>query len=164
MNNPAGSPFFTWKELTDTTTGLFNEPNDKQRLNLSYLVERGLHPLRLIVGPIRITSGYRSPEVNAVVKGSSTSQHMKGEAADWRPLNVPLASAWWTLLSTREIRRHVDQAIVYEGGWIHLSMVRHREPRKQYLIRWKDKHSGYPAWQKSDSVRLRDRGLLPWEA
>ena len=28
------------------------------------------------------TVGYRCPELNAAVRGSKTSQHMKGEAAD----------------------------------------------------------------------------------
>lgn len=32
--------------------------------------------------PISITSGYRSPEHNAKVKGAKNSQHIKGTAAD----------------------------------------------------------------------------------
>lgn len=32
--------------------------------------------------PISITSGYRSPEHNARVKGAKNSQHIKGNAAD----------------------------------------------------------------------------------
>lgn len=42
-----------------------------------------LDPLREAYGkPIIVTSGYRCPELNKVLKGSRTSQHMKGQAAD----------------------------------------------------------------------------------
>ena len=42
-----------------------------------------LDPLREWYGkPITVNSGYRCPELNVAVKGSKTSQHMKGEAAD----------------------------------------------------------------------------------
>lgn len=47
------------------------------------LVDNVLQPLRDIAGvPLRINSGYRCSELNAVVGGVSTSQHIKGEAAD----------------------------------------------------------------------------------
>ena len=51
--------------------------------NLKLLVDKVLDPLRDAYGkPIIVTSGYRSPALNAAVKGSKTSQHMKGQAAD----------------------------------------------------------------------------------
>lgn len=37
--------------------------------------------------PIKITSGYRSPEHNAKVGGSPSSQHCLGKAADITPAN-----------------------------------------------------------------------------
>ena len=47
------------------------------------LVDNVLDPLREWYGkPITVNSGYRCPELNVAVKGSKTSQHMKGEAAD----------------------------------------------------------------------------------
>nr|DAL28107.1 MAG TPA_asm: peptidase [Caudoviricetes sp.] len=51
--------------------------------NLKLLVDNVLDPLRDAYGkPIIVTSGYRSPALNKAVKGSKTSQHMKGQAAD----------------------------------------------------------------------------------
>jgi hypothetical protein len=51
--------------------------------NLRYLAQRVLQPLRdEIAWPLHVNSGYRSPALNAVIKGSKTSQHMVGEAAD----------------------------------------------------------------------------------
>lgn len=44
--------------------------------------------------PVRITSGYRSPEQNARIPGASrTSQHMRGEAWDFVPQGVSIANA-----------------------------------------------------------------------
>ena len=39
--------------------------------------------MRDALGPIRVSSGYRNPELNRAIGGSSrTSQHCKGEALD----------------------------------------------------------------------------------
>ncbi len=74
---------FTLAELTVTQTGLPNVPDEKQIANLKRLCETILEPLRETIGrPIGINSGYRSPAVNRKIKGSITSQHMAGEAAD----------------------------------------------------------------------------------
>lgn len=75
--------YFTLNELTDTNTGLINNPNKDEIDNLKVLVEKVLDPARELLGkPITVTSGYRSPLVNRKVNGSKTSQHIKGEAAD----------------------------------------------------------------------------------
>lgn len=51
--------------------------------NVQALVDNVLDPLREAYGkPITINSGYRSPALNKAVKGSATSDHMKGCAAD----------------------------------------------------------------------------------
>lgn len=75
--------YFTLNELSDTNTGLINNPNKDEIENLKLLVEKVLDPARELLGkPITVTSGYRSPLVNRKVNGSKTSQHIKGEAAD----------------------------------------------------------------------------------
>lgn len=77
--------YFTLEELTVTNTGLPNKPNVEQINSLKLLVENVLDPAReLSNGPITVNSGFRSPAVNShkTIKGSSTSQHLKGEAAD----------------------------------------------------------------------------------
>ena len=51
--------------------------------NVQALISNVLDPLREAYGkPITINSGYRSPALNKAVKGSATSDHMKGGAAD----------------------------------------------------------------------------------
>ena len=85
------SRFFTLAELThsDTATreGIANEPPAAQIDALRALCGAVLDPLREAVGrPVRITSGYRGPALNARIGGSATSQHSLCEAAD---LQVP---------------------------------------------------------------------------
>ena len=76
---------FNLSEFVKTSTGIENVPGETEIRNLELLCQKILQPLRDAVGkPITITSGYRSPLVNSNVKGSSkTSQHMKGQAADF---------------------------------------------------------------------------------
>ena len=74
---------FTLQEFLVTTTGLNNQLTSDALANIEYLAKNLLQPLRDMYGkPIRITSGYRSVEVNKAVGGSTTSQHTKGQAVD----------------------------------------------------------------------------------
>lgn len=78
---------FTIQELTASTTAaakkINNNPTPEAEKNLKQLVDKVLDPLRDAYGkPIIVTSGYRSPALNTAVKGSKTSQHVKGQAAD----------------------------------------------------------------------------------
>ena len=108
---------FTLAELTNTNTGLPNAPTPQAVANLQYLVETVLDPLRDEVGPVIVTSGYRSPEVNAAVGGSPTSQHMQGEAADIVPTG---ASKEQVLQVLRTLP--VDQVVTYfDSNHIHIS-------------------------------------------
>lgn len=76
---------FTLAEFVRTSTGIENIPGEKEVAALKLLVEKCLQPLRdYLQMPITITSGFRSSSVNKAVPGSSnTSQHTKGEAADF---------------------------------------------------------------------------------
>ena len=79
--------YFTITEMTQSDTakrlGINNTPNDTARRNLINLVENILDPLRSEYGkPIIVNSGYRCLTLNSAVGGSSTSQHLAGEAAD----------------------------------------------------------------------------------
>jgi zinc D-Ala-D-Ala carboxypeptidase len=79
--------FFTLKEFLYSKTagslGIENVPDFEQVRNLDNLVKYVLNPCRQYIGrSIYINSGYRSITLNAVVGGSSTSQHLSGKAAD----------------------------------------------------------------------------------
>ena len=79
---------FSLEEMTRSTTaarkGIKNDPDDDQVGNLIILCEEVLQPLRDALGPINISSGFRSVELNSAIGGSSSSQHcaLKGAASD----------------------------------------------------------------------------------
>ena len=77
---------FTLREITRSNTakrlGIDNEPIKLHMENMQRLVSNLIQPMRDELGPIRITSGYRSPSLNRAIGGSSKSQHCKGEALD----------------------------------------------------------------------------------
>jgi len=113
------SPNFTLAEMTVTNTGLPNVPNAQQIRNLRHLVVNVLQPLRNAIGPVKVTSGFRSKAVNAQVGGKPTSQHLLGLAAD-----IVSPTGEW---SPEEITRAIidlglpfDQ-LIFEGGWVHVS-------------------------------------------
>jgi hypothetical protein len=99
-------------------------PDDAQRDNLVALCTQLLEPLRDAAGgPLKITSGYRSPELNRALEGSaSRSQHTEGKAADVQPTGISVLDLFQTA-----IRRGLpfDQ-IIYEdksqtSKWVHVS-------------------------------------------
>ena len=78
---------------TAVTLGLDNSPPKSVIDNLKTLCERILQPLRDFFGvPITISSGYRCAALNKAVGGSSSSQHMTGEAAD---IQIPKTVVKW---------------------------------------------------------------------
>ena len=87
------SKSFTLNELTKSQEALRlnidNTPNEEQILNLKILCEKILQPIRDFYGmPVSVSSGYRSPELCKAIGSSSTSQHTRGEAADFEIFSI----------------------------------------------------------------------------
>tara|TARA_E500000178_G_scaffold66602_1_gene63808 strand:- start:365 stop:811 length:447 start_codon:yes stop_codon:yes gene_type:complete len=136
---------FSLEEMTKSQTalrkGLDNSPSPHHVICLELLCEHVLQPIRdHFDRPVTITSGYRSPELCAAIGSKITSQHTKGQAADFEIPGV----------SNMEVAEYIrdnldfDQLILecYTGGntgWIHCSYV--HEPRKDVLTY--DKDNGY---------------------
>ena len=125
--------YFTLKELTRTATGLSNTPGSAEVANLENLVEKVLDPLREMYGkPIRVNSGYRSMAVNLAVKGATTSQHLKGEAADITAGSPAENRRLFEMLANGGYP--FDQLIdEKQYTWIHVSSKRNGVNRKQIL-------------------------------
>lgn len=120
-----------------TTLGLDNTPTLAAKGNLAALAWNVLQPLRdAMGGPIKISSGYRSPLLNGKTPGSSkTSQHSLGEAADIVSLGGFTNAAMFDY-----IRKNLpfDQ-LIWEYGtkknpqWVHVSF-RSQKRREQILV------------------------------
>jgi zinc D-Ala-D-Ala carboxypeptidase len=101
--------------------GLSNMPAEPHVLKHLHLLAGGLERVRSVLGkPVVITSGYRSPEVNAGVGGSVTppSAHMDGLAADFLVPGMTPREVCLCLQDHPEIG--FDQ-LIYEGSWVHIS-------------------------------------------
>jgi hypothetical protein len=122
------TPHFTLDELTRSQTaarlGIRNTPTPQVIERLRLLCVEILEPARRALGPLRISSGFRSRALNARIPGSSdTSAHTLGWAADVQPLRASkLDLARWIVAN-----RPFDQVIlefgtVQEPAWIHVSI------------------------------------------
>ena len=128
--------YFTIQELTRSNTaeakGIDNTPTPEEEKKLVALIENVLDPLReMYGGPITANSGYRSPALNKAVKGSSTSQHVRCEAADITGGNKEANKRLFELI--RE-KLPFDQLInESDYSWVHVSYVSPEKNRKQTL-------------------------------
>lgn len=129
--------FFTIDELTksDTATrnNINNVPNEQEKNNLIALVDNILDPLREAYGqPIIVTSGYRCEKLNNLVKGSKTSQHRFGQAADIRSKQDTKEENKKLFDLIQKLDLPFDQLIdEYNYDWVHVSHS--SKNRKQIL-------------------------------
>ena len=81
---------FTLQELIKSDTairkGIDNNPNADQIEKLKKLCENVLQPVRDQFGRVKVTSGFRSPELCVAIGSSINSQHAKAEACDFEVL------------------------------------------------------------------------------
>lgn len=130
---------FTLAEMTKSDTarsrGIDNSPSEEHLENLKLLAEKVLQPIRDHFGPTKINSGYRSPALNEAVRGSRTSQHCHGQAADVEVRGV----ANYDLAKWIEDNLDYDQLIlefytpgIPDSGWVHVSYTG-KNHRKQSL-------------------------------
>ena len=133
---------FMLRELVNSATaarkGISNKPTEVHLANLKKLIDNVIQPVRDKIGPIRITSGYRSPALNRAIGGSSRSQHSKGMAADIqfvRDNEMDNKVIFDTIL---EMGLDFDQMInEFDYSWIHIS-YNPKKNRKQVLEAYKD--------------------------
>lgn len=128
------SAHFSLQELTASQTavrrGIDNTPTAEALQNLQELAN-GLERVRAVLKcPILISSGYRSPKLNAAVGGSKTSQHCKGEAADFIAPGFGSPMEVCKAIVENQDTIHFDQ-LIHEGTWVHLSFS--PEPRGSVL-------------------------------
>ena len=131
---------FSLAEFTKSQTaerkGLDNTPSGEHLEAAVTLFENVVQKVRDHFGPTVLNSGYRGPELNEAVGGSSKSQHCKGQAADIEVPGVPNAElAEWIKENC-----DFDQLIlefytpgIPDSGWVHVSYVNEEDNRKSIL-------------------------------
>ena len=118
---------FSLRELTKSQTaerkGIPNEPSEEHIEKLKLLCTKILQPIRDEFGIVSVSSGYRSPDLCVALGSKSTSQHARGQAADFECYGVDNNKLFeW---ATKNLT--FDQAILEfyngdpESGWIHMS-------------------------------------------
>ena len=160
------SEHFTLEELIASDTAkakkISNKPSTFHKKILKHTCQYLLEPLRKLLNEkykeykkkkvkevrIRITSGYRSPKLNAAVGGATTSGHTRGEAVDIEAIIVftdgkkevlPYTELYKDIKGwVKEKKLNVDQCIQEKSGlatWIHASLPQQiRDCRRQFLI------------------------------
>ena len=149
---------FTAHEMCKSNTaqrrGIDNSANPEILRCLGLLCNNVLQKLRDKLGPIRITSAYRSPALNRAIGGSRKSAHMEGKAADCIIVRDGKMDNKLIFDAVIELDLNFDQMIWEFGGkWIHISYDENRN-RKQILEAYKDdnnktKYRKYPVQYKA---------------
>jgi len=124
---------------TATRLGIDNTPTDQILINLQTLIYEIITPIVNQFGDIKITSGYRSPELCKAIGSSTTSQHTLGQAVDCEVLGVPNKELADWVVNHLEF----DQCILefwkpeeINSGWVHISYNKSNN-RKMYLRAYK---------------------------
>ena len=136
---------FSLVELTKSQTaerkGIDNTPSTEHQENLKRLCESILQRVRDHFGRVvSVSSGYRSEELCLAIGSKTTSQHAKGEAADFEIYGI----------SNKELADWINENLDYDqlileywkpedpnSGWVHCS-YKSEENRKQYLKAYKE--------------------------
>lgn len=122
---------FSLEEFTFSQTavrnGVDNDPTPdivSKLVALAHCMER----VRVICGsrPIRISSGFRAPRLNALVGGSKNSAHTRGEACDFTVAGLTPRQAV-ELIAKSDLK--FDQLILEgvsaakpNGAWVHVGI------------------------------------------
>ena len=140
----SGARNFRYKEFIKSDVALRknikNVPNEKQWKNIEKLAVNILQPIRNKFGSLKITSGFRSPELNIAIGGSKYSNHCRGEAADVEPVDgsTKLIDLIQFIYENLEFRTVI---LEYPPlGWCH---VVYREGGNVKRLKLKDRNHNY---------------------
>lgn len=120
------SEHFTMSDFIESKTasdkGIDNTPSIEIQRQIPFTMA-GMERIRAALGkPVIVNSGFRCDALNKEVGGSTTSQHVKGEACDFvcPEFGVPKTIAIYLARNMRLLG--IDQLIM-EGTWVHVSFT-----------------------------------------
>jgi zinc D-Ala-D-Ala carboxypeptidase len=132
------------KSQTATRKGIDNTPSAEHQSNLQSLCMHVLQPIRDHFSQVvTVSSAYRSPDLCLAIGSKITSQHAKGQAADFEIFGV----------SNKELADYINENLDYDqlileywkesdpnSGWVHCSYSEGNN-RNQYLKAYKDENN-----------------------
>lgn len=129
------APHFFLSEFVESESaerlGIDNTPDPLALANLFKLAAM-MEEIRALLGGkvISVSSGYRAPALNVAVGGSLTSDHVRGEACDFkcRSFGTPLDVARAIAKSNIKFGQ-----LIWEGSWVHISLPNRGERNGEVL-------------------------------
>ncbi|MBC8641290.1 peptidase M15 [Caballeronia sp. EK] len=117
---------------TATRRGINNTPSPAAIDNLTRVAQL-LESVRTLLGnqPISISSGYRSPGVNAAVGGAPNSRHLLGLAADF---TCPSFGGPRDICLKIKSSALIFDQLIFEGTWVHIGLSPAGEPVRQQIL------------------------------
>lgn len=134
-----GAPSFQYWEFVSSETAIRhsvkNVPNEEQWKAIELLCVKILQPVRNHFGPIKINSGFRNPILSALVGSSTSSNHTRGEAADFESYDENISLMTVLKYIQENLVYHEMIAEFFPDGWVH---VAYREGSKAKNLKLKD--------------------------
>jgi zinc D-Ala-D-Ala carboxypeptidase len=136
------------RSQTAKRLGIANVPADQNVVeNLKAVAQNIFQPCREYVGgPLYVSSGYRSPELNTAIGGSKRSQHISGMALD---LDADVFGGCTNAEIFRYIKENLNfDQLIWEFGsdenpdWVHVSFHRWGDNRKRAMRAVRSKSGG----------------------
>ena len=137
------------KSMTAVRKGIENKAGSGEIKNLTDLCYGVLEPVRAKFDkPITITSGYRTEALCEILKSSKTSQHTKGQAADFEIAGVSnLELALWiqgNCLFDQLILEFFNENEGVNSGWVHCSFNQDSNRKQVLTFDGKNYSNGLP--------------------
>lgn len=130
------SKYITYNEAINSQKAnilkIANVPNNAQLLAMQLVGIRIFDVVRdHFKSPLKVSSFFRNEAVNRAVKGSKTSQHVKGQAIDIQGLGAVTNKQIFEFIKDN---LDFDQLInEYDYSWVHVSYVSKEKNRNQII-------------------------------
>jgi hypothetical protein len=129
------SKYFTLKEMIVSDYAkrhkIDNTPDAKTLAKLTTTAKKLDDVRELLNTPIIVTSGYRCLKVNRGIGSSDTSQHVKGEAVDFKSIAYTPRQIW-AMIKLSNI--DYDQLILEYDDWVHISFKDGKNRKQAFEI------------------------------
>lgn len=134
------SPHFALEELTATQHRQFDNQAPPQVLTALKQTAVRMEVVRRLLGDrvISVSSGYRSPALNAAVGGAPASAHLLGYAVDFNCFGYGPPNEVCRAIAASDLP--FDQ-LIEEGRWAHIAF----DPRMRRQVLTKSAGGGYQA-------------------